>query len=188
MTARSLALRGVLLTMTVAVAAAPAGAASKTRRPDCRSLLPIGKVETAVGGAVTLQHFGKADFILNALTPGTTLGTECVYATTAETQNEFGLAGTVVTAFDEKPADWKKFRSGQKRYPIITGANFKSVSIGGGAQAFTVFTDSPAVYYLYVFTHDHNMLSIDLLDDVTLKTEITLARELASDLDKAAKG
>ncbi len=29
--------------------------------------LPIAKVEEVMGGAVTLEHFGKADFVRNAL-------------------------------------------------------------------------------------------------------------------------
>jgi hypothetical protein len=40
------------------------------------------------------------------LTPGTEAGTECVYATTEATQNDYGIAGTVSTAFGETTKQW----------------------------------------------------------------------------------
>jgi hypothetical protein len=57
--------------------------------PNCKTLLPQANVEEVMGGAVTLQLFGRSDFIRNALTPGTTAGTDCVYGTTDEMQNDF---------------------------------------------------------------------------------------------------
>jgi hypothetical protein len=64
-------------------ASAPAATAAKAPRPNCKALLPIAKIEEVTGGAVTLEHFGKSDFIRNATTPGTEAGTECVPAAQA---------------------------------------------------------------------------------------------------------
>ncbi len=75
--------------------AAARPASSAPARPNCKALLPIAKIEEVIGGGVTLQQFDKSDFIRNATTPGTEAGTECVYGTTEETQNDYGIAGTV---------------------------------------------------------------------------------------------
>jgi hypothetical protein len=182
----------VLALLGIAVAApgvtADAGAA-KVPRPNCKALLPIAKIEQVMGGAVALEHFGKSDFIRNARTPGTTAGTECVYATTEETANEFGLAGTVSTAFAETPKQWNAYRASAKEYPGLEATSFQPVKLGGGNQSFVLHTDNsgtgfPDVFYLYVFTPLHNIFSIDFLNGVTLKTEEGLAREISGRLDK----
>ena len=110
-------------------------------RPNCKALLPIAKVEEVVGGTVTLEHFGKSDFIRNALTPGTEAGTECVYATTEETQNDYGIAGTVSTAFAETPKQWNAYRASAKKYPGLEATTFQPVKLGGGNQSFVLRTD-----------------------------------------------
>ena len=160
---------------------------AEVARPNCKALLPIGKIEEVVGGAVTLEHFGKSDFIRNALTPGTEAGTECVYATTEATQNDYGIAGTVSTAFGETPKQWNGYRASAKEYPGLEATTFQPVKLGGGNQAFVLHQvlgdGEPDLFYLYVFTPKHNMFSIDFFNGVTLKTEEALARELAPRLD-----
>ena len=142
-----------------------------------------------MGGAVTLEHFGKSDFIRNASTPGTEAGTECLYGTTEETANDYGIAGTVSTAFAETPKQWNAYRASAKQYPGLEATSFQPVKLGGGNQAFVLHTDNsgtgvPDVFYLYVFTPLHNMFSIDFLNGVTLQSEEGLARELAGRLDQ----
>jgi hypothetical protein len=171
----------------VAVSASLASAA-KTPRPNCKVLLPIAKVEELMGGAVTLEHFGKSDFIRTALIPGTEAGTECVYATTEETANDYGIAGTVSTAFAETPKQWNGYRAAAKKYPGLEATTFQPVKLGGGNQAFALHTDNSGtgeadIFYLYVFTPLHNMFSIDFLGGVTLPTEEAVARELSGRLD-----
>ena len=185
-----LAVVAALLGIAVAApgVAADAGAA-KVPRPNCKSLLPIAKIEEVMGGAVTLEHFGKSDFIRNALTPGTEAGTECVYATTEETANDYGIAGTVSTAFAETPKQWNAYRASAKKYPGLEATSFQPVKLGGGNQSFVLHTDNsgtgvPDVFYLYVFTPLHNMFSIDFLNGVTLPTEEGLAREISGRLDQ----
>jgi hypothetical protein len=168
-------------------------AAGKAARPNCKVLLPIAKVEEVMGGAVTLEHFGKSDFIRNATTPGTEAGTECVYATTEETSNDYGIAGTVSTAFAETPKQWNAYRASAKKYPALEATTFQPVKLGGGNQSFVLHTDGsgagePDVFYLYVFTPLHNMFSIDFLGGVTLPTEEAVARELAGRLDQEWRG
>jgi hypothetical protein len=165
-------------------------AAKKKPRPDCRKLLPMGKVEEVLGGRVTLQHFGPSDFIRNALTPGTEQGTECVYGTTEETANDYGFVGTVSTAFAESPKDWNAYRASAKEYPALEATSFAPVKLGGGNKAFVLHSEfervgagEPDVFYLYVYTPRHNMFSIDFLNGVTLKTEEGLAREVSQRLD-----
>jgi hypothetical protein len=174
-----------------ATGATAAPTAAKTPRPNCKVLLPIGKVEEAVGGAVTLEHFGKSDFIRNALTPGTEAGTECVYVTTEATQNDYGIAGTVSTAFGETPKQWNGYRASAKQYPGLEATTFQPVKLGGGNQAFVLHqvlgNGEPDLFYLYVFTPRHNMFSIDLFNGVTLKAEEALARELSSRLDAESR-
>ncbi len=97
-----------------------------------------------MGGAVTLEHFGKSDFIRNATTPGTEAGTECVSATTEETANDFGIAGTVSTAFAETPKQWNAYRASAKEYPGLEATSFQPVKLGGGNQAFVLHTDNSA--------------------------------------------
>jgi hypothetical protein len=165
---------------------------AKNPRPNCKALLPITKVEAVMGGAVTLEHFGKSDFIRNATTPGTEAGTECVYATTEATANDYGIAGTVSTAFAETPQQWNAYRASAKKYPGLEATSFESVKLGGGNQAFALHQDGsgagePDVFYLYVFTPLHNMFSIDFLGGVTLPTEEGVARELSLKLDKEWK-
>jgi hypothetical protein len=173
------------------VPGATAAPAAKVARPNCKALLPIAKVEAVVGGAVTLEHFGKSDFIRNALTPGTEAGTECVYATTEATQNDYGIAGTVSTAFGETPKQWNAYRASAKKYPALEATTFQPVKLGGGNQAFVLHqvlgAGEPDLFYLYVFTPRHNMFSIDFFNGVTLKTEEALARELAPRLDAASR-
>jgi hypothetical protein len=184
---------GVIVALLGIAIAAPgvmaAPVAGKPVRPNCKLLLPIAKVETVMGGAVTLEHFGKSDFIRNATTPGTEAGTECVYATTEATANDYGIAGTVSTAFAETPKQWNAYRASAKQYPGLEATTFAPVKLGGGNQAFVLHSDGsgagePDVFYLYVFTPLHNMFSIDLLGGVTLPTEEALARELAPRLDQ----
>lgn len=168
------------------VTAAPA--AGKVARPNCKTLLPQRKIEEVMGGAVTLQLFAKSDFIRNALTPGTTAGTECVYGTTEETQNDIGIAGTVSTAFGETPKEWNGYRASAKKYPGLEATRFEAVKLGGGNQAFVLHQDNSGttaadVFYLYVWTPEHNMFSLDFLNGVTLKTEEALAREISPRLD-----
>jgi hypothetical protein len=154
--------------------------AKKTSRPDCKALLPIGKVEEAVGGEVTLEHFGHSDFIRNATTPGTERGTECVYGTTEATANAYGIAGTFSAAFEESPKQWNAYRASAKSYPGLEATTFSPVALGGGSQAFVLHQvtggGEPDIYYLYVFTKEHNM-----------KTEEALAREIATSLDSAGR-
>jgi hypothetical protein len=162
--------------------------AAKKPRPDCRKLLPMGKVEEVLGGRVTMQHFGPSDFFRNALTPGTEQGTECVYGTTEETANDYGFVGTVSTAFAESPKDWNGYRASAKEYPALESTTFAPVKLGGGNQAFVLHSEfeadgEPDVYYLYVHTPLHNVFSIDFLNGVTLKTEEGLAREVSQRLD-----
>jgi hypothetical protein len=189
-----LALLVALLGIAVAAPGATAKpGASKAVRPNCKVLLAIAKIEQVMGGAVTLEHFGKSDFIRNATTPGTEAGTECVYATTEETANDLGLAGTVSTAFAETPKQWNAYRASAKEYPGLEATSFQPVKLGGGNQAFVLHTDNsgtpmPDVFYLYVFTPLHNMFSIDFLNGVTLPTEEGLARELAGRLDQEWRG
>lgn len=193
MRARLVAVLGVALLVVVPVfAAQPAPARAVkggTSRPNCKQLVPIGKVEEMVGGEVTLEHFGHSDFIRNATTPGTERGTECVYGTTEATANAYGLAGTVSVAFQETPKQWNAYRASAKSYPGLEATVFKPVALGGGTQAFVLHQvlgeGEPDLYYLYVFTKAHNMFSIDFLNGVTLKTEEALARELAKSLDAA---
>jgi hypothetical protein len=180
------ALLGIAISVPGATAAPHAG---KAVRPDCKGLLPIAKVETVMGGAVTLEHFGKSDFIRNATTPGTEAGTECVYATTEATANDYGIAGTVSTAFAETPKQWNAYRASAKKSPGLEATSFAPVQLGGGNQAFVLHSDGsgagePDVFYLYVFTPLHNMFSIDFLGGVTLPTEEAMARELATRLDQ----
>jgi hypothetical protein len=160
-------------------------------RPNCKALLPKPKVEEVIGGAVTLQLFGKSDFIRNALTPGTTAGTECVYGTTEETQNAYGIAGTVSTAFGETPKQWNGYRASAKEYPGLEATTFAPVKLGGGNQAFVLRQEvgggEPDLFYLYVFTPKHNIFSLDFLNGVTLKTEEALAREIAPRLDAESR-
>jgi hypothetical protein len=168
-------------------------AARKAARPNCKVLLPIAKIEAVMGGAVILEHFGKSDFIRNALTPGTEAGTECIYATTEETANDYGIVGTVSTAFAETPKQWNAYRASAKKYPGLEATSFQPVKLGGGNQSFVLHTDNsgtevPDVFYLYVFTPLHNMFSIDFLNGVTLPTEEGLARELAGRLDQEWRG
>ncbi len=186
----------VVALLGIAVAApgvtADAGAA-KVPRPNCKALLPIAKIEAVMAGAVTLEHFGKSDFIRNATTPGTEAGTECVYATTEETANEFGLAGTVSTAFAETPKQWNGYRASAKAYTGLEATSFQPVRLGGGNQSFVLHTDNsgtglPDIFYLYVLTPLHNMFSIDFLNGVTLKTEEGLAREISGRLDQEWRG
>jgi hypothetical protein len=162
--------------------------AAKKPRPDCRKLLPIGKVEEVMGGAVTLEYFENSDFIRNALTPGTEQGTECVYATTEETANDYGIAGTVSTAFAESPKDWNGYKASAKKYPGLEATSFAPVKLGGKNQAFVLHQENVAgsetgVYYLYVYTPAHNIFSLDFLNGVSLKTEEALAREVSGRLD-----
>jgi hypothetical protein len=168
--------------------AAPAG---KVARPNCKALLPIAEVEAVVGGAVTLEQFGKSDFIRNALTPGTEAGTECIYATTEATQNAYGIAGTVSTAFGETPKQWHGYRASAKKYPGLEATNFAPVKLGGGNQAFVLHqvlgAGEPDLFYLYVFTPLHNMFSIDFFNGATLKTEEAMARGLSSRLDAESR-
>jgi hypothetical protein len=175
----------------VAATGASAAPAAKVARPNCKALLPIAKIEDVVGGAVTLEHFGKSDFIRNALTPGTEAGTECVYATTEATQNDYGIAGTVSTAFGETPKQWNGYRASAKAYPGLEATTFQPIRLGGGSQAFALHQvlgeGEPDLFYLYVFTSKHNMFSIDLFNGVTLKTEEALARELAPRLDAESR-
>jgi uncharacterized membrane protein len=168
--------------------AAAKPAAGKPKRPNCKVLLPQAKVEEVMGGTVTLQLFGKSDFIRNALTPGTKAGTECVYGTTEETQNDIGIAGTVSTAFGETPKQWNGYRASAKKYPGLEATRFESVKLGGGNRAFVLHQDNsgttaPDVFYLYVWTPRHNIFSLDFLNGVTLKTEEALAREISPRLD-----
>ena len=191
--AAALAVIAALLGIVVSASGAAADAAApQTARPNCKRLLPIAKVEALMGGAVTLEHFGKSDFIRNATTPGTEAGTECVYATTEETANDYGIAGTVSTAFDETPQQWNAYRASAKQYPGLEATRFQPVKLGGGAQAFALHTDNsgsgePDVFYLYVFTPLHNMFSIDFLGGVTLPTEEAVARELVGRLDQESR-
>ena len=177
--------------VAASVPGATAAPGAKVVRPNCKVLLPIGKVEAVIGGAVTLEHFGKSDFIRNALTPGTQAGTECVYATTEATQNDYGIAGTVSTAFGETPKQWNGYRASAKEYPALEATTFQPVRLGGGNQAFVLHqvlgAEEPDLFYLYVFTPRHNMFSIDFLNGVTLKTEEALARELAPRLDAESR-
>jgi hypothetical protein len=188
--ASALLVLAALLGIAIAAPGATAApAANKAARPNCKVLLPIAKVEAVMGGAVTLEHFGKSDFIRNALTPGTEAGTECVYATTEATENDYGIAGTVSTAFAETPKQWNAYRASAKKYPALEATTFAHVKLGGGNQAFVLHSDGsgagePDVFYLYVFTPLHNMFSIDFLGGVTLPTEEALARELAPRLDQ----
>ena len=178
------ALFGIAISAPAAMAKPAAG---KAARPNCKVLLPIAKIEEVMGGAVTLEHFGKSDFIRNATTPGTEAGTECLYGTTEETANDYGIAGTVSTAFAETPKQWNAYRASAKKYPALEATTFEPVKLGGGNQAFVLHqvlgAEEPDLFYLYVFTPRHNIFSIDLFNGVTLKTEETLARELSSRLD-----
>ncbi|HJZ36813.1 MAG TPA: hypothetical protein VJ204_11145 [Solirubrobacterales bacterium] len=186
----------ILALLGIAVAAPGATAkpaAGKVARPNCKVLLPIAKIEEVMGGAVTLQEFGKSDFIRNATTPGTKAGTECLYGTTEETANDYGIAGTVSTAFAETPKQWNAYRASAKEYPGLEATYFQPVKLGGGNQAFVLHTDNsgtvdPDVFYLYVFTPLHNMFSIDFLNGVTLQTEEGLAREISGRLDQDWRG
>jgi hypothetical protein len=181
----------VLVAVAASVPGATAAPTAKVARPNCKALLPIAKVEEVVGGAVTLEHFGKSDFFRNALTPGTEAGTECVYATTEATQNDYGIAGTVSTAFAETPKQWNAYRASAKRYPALEATTFQAVKLGGGNQAFVLHQvlgeGEPDLFYLYVFTPRHNIFSIDFLNGVTLQTEEALARELAPRLDAESR-
>lgn len=202
---------GVVVAVSAALALAAAGAAgaqaggspgtssviasrAKPPRPNCKRLLPQAKVEAIMGGAVTLAHFGKSDFIRTALVPGTELGTECVYGTTAATYNSVEIAGTVSTAFDEPPKQWNGYRAACKAYPGLEATTFEAVKLGGGNKAFVLHQSVSAVgggqpdtFYLYVYTPKHNMFSIDFLNGVTLKAEEGVARELSVRLDKEWK-
>jgi hypothetical protein len=177
--------------IATSVPGATAAPTAKVARPNCKALLPIAKVEEVVGGAVTLEHFGKSDFFRNALTPGTEAGTECIYATTEATQNDYGIAGTVSTAFAETPKQWNAYRASAKKYPALEATTFQPVKLGGGNQAFVLHqvlgAGEPDLFYLYVFTPLHNMFSIDFFNGVTLKTEEALARELAPRLDAESR-
>jgi hypothetical protein len=162
------------------------------KRPNCKALLPQAKIEEVMGGAVTLQIFGKSDFIRNATTPGTKAGTECVYGTTEATQNDVGIAGTVSTAFGETPKQWNGYRASAKKYPGLEATRFETVKLGGGNQAFVLHQDNsgtgyPDVFYLYVYTPRHNIFSLDFLNGITLKTEEALAREIAPRLDAESR-
>jgi hypothetical protein len=189
-----LALVAALLGIAVSAPGATAKpAAGMAARPNCKALLPIAKIEAVMGGAVSLEHFGKSDFIRNATTPGTEAGTECIYATTEETANDYGIAGTVSAAFAETPKQWNAYRASAKEYPGLEATSFQPVKLGGGNQSFVLHTDNsgtgvPDVFYLYVFTPLHNMFSIDFLNGVTLPTEEALARELAGRLDQEWRG
>ncbi|HEY2716230.1 MAG TPA: hypothetical protein VGI73_08430 [Solirubrobacterales bacterium] len=157
-------------------------------RPNCKTLLPIEKVEEVMGGEVTLEHFGPSDFILNANIPGTEDGTECIYATTEETRNDYGIAGTVSTAFAETPKEWNGYRAAVKKNPGLENTTLVPVELGGGTKAFVLHqglaqADEPDIYYLYVYTPLHNMFSIHFLSGVTLQTEEGLAKEVAKKLD-----
>jgi hypothetical protein len=194
MSARLLGVLGVGLVIAAvalaAPAASPAVAAKKGgSRPNCKVLLPIGKVEEAVGGEVTLGLFDHSDFIRNATTPGTERGTECVYATTEATANAYGIAGTFSAAFAESPKQWNGYRASAKKYPGLEATTFSPVKLGGGTQAFVLHQvtggGEPDLFYLYVFTKEHNIFSLDLLNGVTLKSEESLAREIATSLDAA---
>jgi hypothetical protein len=196
MNARLVGVLGVTFVIAAAAfagsPATPAGAVTKgTSRPDCRKLLPIDKVEEAVGGEVTLQLFDHSDFIRNATTPGTERGTECVYGTTEATANDYGIAGTFSAAFQESPKDWNAYRASAKSYPGLEATTFKPVKLGGGTEAFVLHQvlggGEPDLYYLYVFTKEHNIFSLDLLNGVTLKTEEALARGIAASLDSAVR-
>jgi hypothetical protein len=188
--ASALAVLAALCGLAVSAPGAVAGPSHvKVARPNCKVLLPIAKIEAVMGGAVTLEHFGKSDFIRNATTPGTEAGTECLYATTEATENDYGIAGTVSTAFAETPKQWNAYRASAKQYPGLEATTFAPVKLGGGNQAFALHTDNSGtgeadIFYLYVFTPLHNMFSIDLLGGVTLPTEEALAREVASRLDQ----
>lgn len=169
---------------------APAGTVKKAKsRPNCKLLVPIGKVEEMVGGEVTLEEFAHSDFIRNATTPGTERGTVCVYGTTEATVNDYGIAGTVSTAFEETPKQWNGYRASAKSYPGLEATVFKPVSLGGGTKAFVLHQElgggEPDLFYLYVYTKEHNIFSIDFLNGVTLKTEEALAKEVAKSLDAA---
>jgi hypothetical protein len=189
-----LALVAALLGIAISAPGATAKpVAGKSARPNCKVLLPIAKIEQVMGGAVTLEHFGKSDFIRNATTPGTEAGTECVYATTEETANDYGIAGTVSTAFAETPKQWNAYRASAKQYPGLEATSFQPVKLGGGNQAFALHTDNSGtgeadIFYLYVFTPQHNMFSIDFLGGVTLETEEALAREISGRLDQEWRG
>lgn len=192
MKARLVSVLGIAVLIAVAaLATAPTAPAAKkgASRPNCKQLLPIGKVEETIGGEVTLEHFGHSDFILNALTPGTERGTECVYATTEATANDYGIAGTVSTAFEETPKQWNGYRASVKNYSGLEATTFAPVKLGGGTQAFVLHqvlgNGEPDLFYLYVFTKEHNMFSLDLFNGVTLKAEESLARDLAKSLDAA---
>jgi hypothetical protein len=181
-----LALLGIAVSAPGATAKPAAG---KVARPNCKVLLPMAKVEEVLGGAVTLEHFGKSDFIRNALTPGTEAGTECIYGTTEETANDYGFVGTVSTAFAETPKQWNGYRASAKEYPGLEATTFQPVKLGGGNQSFVLHQDNsgagePDVFYLYVFTPQHNIFSIDFLNGVTLQTEEGLAREISGRLDQ----
>jgi len=182
------ALCGIVMS---APAATAAPAKTKVARPNCKALLPIAKVEEVVGGAVTLQHFGKSDFIRNALTPGTEAGTECVYGTTEATQNAYGIAGTVSAAFGETPKQWNGYRASAKEYPGLEATTFAPVKLGGGNQAFVLHQEvgggEPDLFYLYVFTPKQTVFSLDFLNGVTLKTEEGMAREIAPRLDAESR-
>ncbi|HEY0279709.1 MAG TPA: hypothetical protein VGC32_15710 [Solirubrobacterales bacterium] len=150
----------VLLGIAVSAPAASAapGGAGKAARPNCKVL------------------------------PGTDAGTECVYATTEETANDYGIAGTVSTAFAETPKQWNAYRASAKQYPGLEPTSFQPLKLGGGNESFALHQDNsgtgvPDVYYLYVFTPQHNIFSIDFLNGVTLKTEEGLAREISGRLD-----
>ena len=63
---KRIAVLTVLVALGVAASAPGAmakPAAGKAARPNCKVLLPIAKIEAVMGGAVTLEHFGKSDFI-----------------------------------------------------------------------------------------------------------------------------
>jgi hypothetical protein len=192
---KPISILAVLVALLAVAVSAPGAAAKpaagKAARPNCKVLLPIAKVEEVMGGAVTLEHFGKSDFIRNATTPGTEAGTECVYATTEATQNDYGIAGTVSTAFGETPKQWNGYRASAKEYPGLEATTFQPVKLGGGNQAFVLHqvlgNGEPDLFYLYVFTPKHNMFSIDLFNGVTLKTEEALARELSPRLDAESR-
>ncbi len=187
---RRLAVVLAVLSCSVLAVVSGSAPAAKKPRPDCRKLLPMGKVEEVLGGRVTMQHFGHSDFIRNALTPGTEQGTECIYGTTEETANDYGFVGTVSTAFAESPKDWNGYRASAKEYPGLEDTSFAPLKLGGGDKAFVLHSEfeaagvgEPDVYYLYVYTPLHNMFSIDFLNGVTLKTEEGLAREVSPRLD-----
>lgn len=186
-----LATVAVLLAFVGIVAAVPVAVAKPVKRPNCKVLLPQAKVEEAVGGAVTLDEFGKSDFIRNATTPGTTAGTQCVYGTTEETENDYGTAGRVSAAFGETPKQWNGYRASAKAYPGLEATTFVPVKLGGGNQAFVLHQElgggEPDLFYLYVWTPKHNIFTIDFLGGVTLKTEEALAREIAPRLDAESR-